>query len=142
MGRTLIRVVGLMLAMGATVVVSWLAVRGLSVFNGPGPFLDPSWYTIWAIQAGLTGLVGLVFGRAWGPDTPGKALVGLVLLAWIGELVVVTTLAPFLAGELSLVHGPFLWLVATGGLIQPLAMILGALAGKATLRQVTSAPAG
>ena len=68
MARTLARVASLTLALGATVAVSWTAVRGVSVFNGPGPFLDSSWFVSWAIQAGLAGVIGLVAGRSWGRD--------------------------------------------------------------------------
>lgn len=119
------RVVGLTLVLGAAVVISWLAVRGPSVFTGPGPFLDGTWFVTWAIQAGLAAVVGVVIGRRWGDLTSLPTLVLIVLAAWVGELVVVTALAPFLAGELSIGHGPVLWIVATGGPIQPLATITG-----------------
>lgn len=137
-----VRVVSLTLALGATVAVSWIAVRGVSVFSGPGPFLDPSWFVIWASQAGLAGVIGMVAGRAWGRETAAGHLVGVVLAAWVGELIVVTLLAPFLAGELSLVHGPAIWLAATGGIIQPLASVTGALLGKASVQHPQAAEPG
>ncbi len=142
MGNTLLRILGLTLALGATVVVSWLAVRGASVFNGPGPFLDSSWFVIWTIEAGLAGMLGLAIGRSWGRDATSARLIGLMLAAWIGELVVASALAPFLAGELSSVHGPSIWLVATGGFIQVLAAVTGALVGKASVQPGRTAQTG
>ncbi len=115
MWKTLLRVVALTLTLGLTVVVSWVAVRGLSVFNGPGPFLDPSWFVVWALQAGLAAIVGFAFGRWLGTGVSSAALALLVLAGWVGELIARWLLAPFLAGELSPVHGPVVWLVATAG---------------------------
>jgi hypothetical protein len=140
----LARVAGLTLALGLTVVVSWTAIRGLSVFTGPGPFLDPSWYLIWAIQAGLAGVVGLVAGRTWGRETPGGSLVGLVMMAWAGELLVLTLLTPLLAGDGDLrpFHAPWVWLVATGGLVQPFAAALGTVVGRERARAVSASPTG
>ncbi|MGD8485103.1 MAG: hypothetical protein PVH07_00565 [Chloroflexota bacterium] len=142
MGRMWLRIAGLTLALGASVVVSWLAVRGASVFRGPGPFLDSSWLLAWAVQAGLAAAIGFGLGRWWGSGVSRSALAIIVVVAWVGELVAASALAPFLAGELSPVHGPGLWLVATGGPIQPLAALGGALAGKASARSVRAARAG
>lgn len=134
MGMTIFRMGTLTLGLGAAVVASWIAVRGLSVFNGPGPMMDPSWFQVWTVQAVLVLVVGLAIGRSWGRLASNAGLVGLVLAAWIGELVVVTLIASVVVGELTPVHGPYLWLVATGALIQPLVAILGALIGKGSLR--------
>ena len=142
MGRTLPRIIGLSLALGASVVVAWLAVRGASVFRGPGPFLDSSWLLTWALQAGLAAAIGFGVGRWWGSGVSRSSLAIIVMAAWAGELVVVTVLAPFLAGELSRVHGPGLWLVATGGPIQPLAALGGASAGQASARSARTAQLG
>lgn len=142
MGKSLVRVLGITLALGATVVVSWTLVRGLSVFQGPGPFLDSSWYLIWAVQAGLAGLVGLMGGQTWGRETSGGSLVGLVMMAWIGELIVVTLLTPLLADELRPIHGAWVWLVATGGPLQPFVAVVGILVGRARTPAVPLLPTG
>ncbi len=139
MGRNLVRVILLTVSLGATVVVSWMAVRGPSVFNGPGPLLDPTWYLVWIVQGALASVVGMIVGRAWGRDTSAVVLVALVLAAWIGELLVATILGPFLSNDLSLVQGPFIWLVATGGPTQPVAAAAGALIGRALARPTTPA---
>jgi hypothetical protein len=137
MGRDLMRITLLTLSIGATVVVSWMAVRGASVLNGPGPFLDTTWYVIWSIQAVLAGVVGLIAGRAWSRDASPGGLSTLVFAAWVGELLVATIIGPLLSNDLDLMHGPFVWLVATGGPIQPLAAAIGALVGWATTRRPT-----
>ncbi len=142
MGRTLVRIVSLTLALGATVVVSWLAVRGVSVFTGPGPFLDSSWWVVWAIQVGLAGIVGLIVGRTWGRESSAGRLAALLLAAWVGELLVVALLTPILSDDLRLFHAPWVWLVATAGPVQPLAAIVGALVGRERARSVTHEPAG
>lgn len=118
------RTVLLTLLLGATVVVSWLGIRGLGVFNGPGPWLQETWFLIWAVQALLA--FGLVFAAEWlRPSASRRAMVTTVLAAWIGELVVVAVMTAFLIGELEVWHAPFVWLVATGAVIQPAAAILG-----------------
>jgi hypothetical protein len=142
MGRTLVRIVSLTLALGATVVVSWLTVRGVSVFTGPGPFLDGSWWVVWAIQVGLAGIVGLIVGRTWGRDSSAGWLTALLLAAWVGELLVVALLTPILSDDLRLFHALWVWLVATAGPVQPLAAIVGALVGRERARSVTHEPAG
>jgi hypothetical protein len=124
------RIAGLTLVLGATVVVSWVAVRG-TVLHGPGPFLDSSWFAIWALQAALAVVVGVVFYRAWGRDASAITLGGIAGAAWVGELLVVTAIAPFLADELSPASGPWIWLIATGGPIQPLAAAVGSLIASA-----------
>ena len=108
-------------------VVSWLGIRGLSVFNGPGRFLDATWFVIWAVQALLA--CGLVLALEWArPSLSRRAMVGTVLAAWIGELVVVAVLAFFLVGELEVWHAPYVWLISTGFVVQPAAAIVGGLA--------------
>ncbi|MET0773015.1 MAG: hypothetical protein ABWZ82_08015 [Candidatus Limnocylindrales bacterium] len=134
MGRDMVRIIGLTLALGMTVVASWIAVLGASFLNGSGPFLDATWYVTWTVQAGLAGVVGIIVGRAWGRDTSAVALVALVSAAWVGELVVATVLGPFLSNDLDPIHGPFVWLVATGGPIQPVAAAAGAVIGRASAR--------
>jgi hypothetical protein len=132
------RAVILTVSLGGTVMVSWVAVRGTSVLHGPGPFLDPTWYLVWSLQAVLAGVIGVVAGRAWGRDASPKGLIALVVAAWVGELLVVTMIGPLLSNDLDVIHGPFIWLVATGGLLQPVATAVGVLIGRATLRETRS----
>ena len=134
--------VALTLALGATVVVSWLAVRGMSVFTGPGPFLDTTWWVVWAIQVGLAGVVGLIVGRTWGRRSSAGRLAALLLAAWVGELLVVALLTPILSDDLRLFHASWVWLVATAGPLQPLAAIVGVLVGRDWARPVAPEPAG
>jgi len=122
------RVVLLTLLLGATVVVSWFGIRR-NVFNGPGRFLDETWLVIWAVQALLA--FGLVLGVEWmWPSGSRRAVAGTVLAAWIGELFVVAVLAPFLADELEVWHAPWVWLIATGFIVQPIAAIGGGLVAR------------
>jgi hypothetical protein len=134
MAKHLLRVVLLTASLGTTVVASWMVVRGASVFGGPGPFLDPTWYLVWAVQATLASVVGMVAGRSWGRESSNTSLVAMVTLAWLGELVVAALLTPVLSGDLRLFHAPWVWLVATAGPVQPLAAIVGTLVGKASIR--------
>jgi hypothetical protein len=138
MRMDVMRAVILTVSLGGTVMVSWVAVRGTSVLNGPGPFLDPTWYAVWSIQAALASVIGLVAGRAWGGQTSAARLIALVVAAWVGELLVVTMIGPLLSNDLDVIHGPFIWLVATGGLLQPVATAVGVLIGRATLRETRS----
>lgn len=131
MARTVVRIAWLTLALGATVVLSWVAARGPSVLNGPGPFLDTSWLVAWAVQAALAVMLGAVVGRSWGRQMTVAAVVGLGFAAWVGELLVAIVISPILAGELSPLNAPLVWLIATGGPLQPLAFVVGALAGRA-----------
>ena len=123
---TIARVVVLTLILGATVLLSWVVVRGPSIFNGPGPFMHPTWLTVWILQAGMAAFVGLVAGWMWTNDMSPARLVAVVLAAWIGELLVLFAIAPILAGELTPLMAPYLWLIATGGVVQPLAVLAGA----------------
>lgn len=85
----------------------------------------------------MRAFLGFAVGRWWLTGASAASLAILVLAAWLG-LLVASLLAPVLAGELSLVHGPYIWLVATGGAIQPMAAVLGALIGKASERPETA----
>lgn len=129
-----LRVIGLALALGATVVVSWIAVRGFGIWNGPGPFLDPSWFVVWAVQAVLAAIVAFSAQRVGRSSVNGRTAAAVVLAAWLGELVALFVIAPFLAGELTSSEAPTLWLIATGGPIQPLAAMVGAWVGIASNR--------
>jgi hypothetical protein len=118
----------LTLGLGATVAVSWLVVGGRLAAQGPMPTLETRSVPLFAFQsvlaAGVTALfVGLSGERAW------RRIVGLVIGAWLGELVVLTVGGSVLvANELVPTVAWFYWLIGTGGPIQPIAAITGGLA--------------
>jgi hypothetical protein len=110
--------------LGATVVASWVGVRGTGIIDGPGPWLHETWFAVWAIQALLAS--GLLVAVEWlAPSATGRAMVAMVLLAWFGELLVAAIVLPALTNDLDVIHGPFVWVVATGFGVQPAAAILG-----------------
>ncbi len=123
------RVAALTLLLGGTVVASWVAVVGLGVFRGPGPFLHPSWWLTWAVQGLLAG--GLLAAiEAVRPSRDARTLAAVVVMAWIGELLVLIPLTVILSDDLRPFHAPWVWLIATGGPIQPVAALLGGLVGR------------
>lgn len=120
----LARAVPMTLLLGATVVISWVGVRGTGIVNGPGPWLHETWLAIWAIQALLA--FGLLVATEWlAPSASRGAMVRMVLLAYMSELLAAAVVATAFVGELDLVHAPYVWLVGTGFGIQPTAAILG-----------------
>lgn len=131
-----VRAAPLTLLLGATVVVSWEAARG-NILNGVGPWLHATWFVAWAIQALLAS--SLLVAVEWlAPSATGRGMVGMVLFAWLGELLVAAIVLPVLVNDLEIIHGPFVWVVATGFGIQPAAAILG---GALTRRRSHGAPA-
>lgn len=125
----LARAVPLTLLLGATVVISWVGVRGTGIINGPGPWFHATWFEVWAIQALLA--FGLLLAVEWiTPSVSRRALVTTILVAWVGELLVASLVLPVIQDDLDVIHGPFVWLVATGLGIQPAAAILGGLVAR------------
>jgi hypothetical protein len=123
------RAVPMTFLLGATVVASWVGVQGTGIINGPGPWLHETWFAVWAIQALLA--FGLLVAVEWtAPSATDRAMVGMVLLAWLGELVAAAVIATMVVGELDVVHAPYVWLVGTGFGLQPSAAILGGLAAR------------
>lgn len=120
----LARAMLLTLLLGATVVISWVGVRGTGIINEPGPWFHATWFQVWAIQALLA--FGLLVATEWlAPSATHGTMVRMVLLAWVGELVVAAIVIPQVVGEVSVIHAPYVWLVATGFGIQPAAAIVG-----------------
>lgn len=54
----------------------------------------------------------------------------LILVSWIGEVVVLTLGGSILANELVPTVAWFYWLIGTGGPMQPIAAIVGAVIGR------------
>lgn len=134
----LARAVPVTFLLGATVVASWVGVRGTGIINGPGPWLHETWLAIWAIQALLA--FGLLVATEWlAPSASRDAMIRMVLLAWIGELLAAAVVATAFVGELDVVHAPYVWLVGTGFGIQPAAAILGGVLARR--RRVVAGPA-
>lgn len=95
--------------------------------------LADRWLLIYASQALLAGLVGFALAnRAPRTSMDGMGLV--VAVAWIGEGLVLTLGGTLLANELVPAVAWFYWLIGTGGVVQPVAAVVGAGIGR------TSAP--
>ena len=129
--RPVLQLVGLTLALGATVAVSWVMFGGRAAFQGPDRVLAAEWPLIYGSQALLAGLVGALMSR--GVATAGRWVV-LVISAWIGELIALTLGGNLLANELDPNVAWIFWWMGTGGPIQPIAAIIGGSATRATLR--------
>lgn len=123
------RAVPLTFLLGATVVVSWVAVRGPSILNGIGPWLHATWFVAWVIQALLAFGLMIVVERL-APSASRRAMIATILGAWVGEFLVASFVLSALVGELDVVHGPYVWLIGTGFGIQPAAAILGGLVAR------------
>lgn len=54
-------------------------------------------------------------------------MIAAAFAAWIGELAVAAVLAALFVGELEVWHAPWVWLVATGFVVQPVAATAGGL---------------
>ena len=122
----LARAVPMTLLLGATVVISWIGVRGTGIINGPGPWFHATWFQVWAIQALLA--FGLMVAIEWiAPSASRRAMVTTVLVAWVGELIAAAIVLSVVQNDLDVVHAPVVWLIATGFGIQPATAILGGL---------------
>jgi hypothetical protein len=127
-------IVGLTLALGASVFVAWslalgrLAGTGLGTVLRDQPFVVLGLVALFAAAIGAG--VGVVAARWWSPRTIVLVLVG----AWIGELVVLIVAGLLLANEITPATAPWLWLLATGGPVQPAAAVAGGWLGRWTRR--------
>ena len=134
--RSLLAFLGLTLALGATVVASWAAVGGTEVWNGPWHAFRTSGLIVYAVEVLLAAAVTFVFVHLVPRrPTPGRLLLP-VGAAWIGELAVLLLIGPLLANELE---GPyvatFMWIIGTGGPVQPIAAVIGGLVSLRLLRR-------
>jgi hypothetical protein len=112
----------LTLVLGCSVAVAFYLVGGSDALRGAG-VVTRSWPLIYPLvtlfAAGLFYVVGLL-----APQLSGKGMVGLVLAAWIGELLVLAS--GLVDDDLDPLSSVFVWLLATGGPVQPMAGLIGA----------------
>lgn len=119
----------LTLALGSTVAISWLIFSGTIAFRGPMRVLADRWLLIYGSQSILAALVGFTLAKT-APRTSIRRVGFLILVAWIGEVVVLTLGGSILANELAPTVAWFYWLIGTGGPMQPIAAIVGAVIGR------------
>lgn len=87
-----------------------------------------SWYVLYPLEAVIVGGLMFALGRLLFDRLDRASLVSIVLAAWIGELVVLGS--GLIANELVGLTAVPIWLLATGGPIQPIAAIVGGLLGR------------
>lgn len=118
---------GLTLVFGLIVGVSWTIVGGRIAWQGGlESVIRDAWLPLYGLQAAFA--AGVVF--AFVQRTRVRSVVrllGLVVGAWLGQLVVLTVAGGLLANEIDPTNAWFFWFVATGGPVQPIAAILGGL---------------
>lgn len=133
-GRTVIALVQLTLVLGLTVAVSWLAFGGRAAFGSPDRALRDSWPLIYGSQAVLAAIGLLIFARRERGELGPRRLAGLIVSAWLGELLVLTLGGNLIANEIDPDTAWFYWLMGTGGPLQPLAALAGGVMGMTSRR--------
>lgn len=95
------------------------------------------WPLIYTLEASIVGGIGLALGWASVSRVSLRVLTLLIVAAWIGEYVVVAS--GLLANELAFWYSPLsgvaIWIAATAGPVQPLAVWLGTLLGRRLRRR-------
>lgn len=124
-------VLALTVLLGLTAASSFYLVGGAAALRGPS-VLQASWPVIYPLQSVLVGLVAWATVRVVRRWLPGARLTAesvsvMVVVAWLAELLFVGS--GILADDLSWTNGIAYWLMLTGGPIQPIAAIAGALIG-------------
>ena len=114
-------------ALSVATVGSWL-VGGLAAFRGPGAVRAASWPVLVAGIALTAGAVGWVAARR--SDVTSLPLIGIVVLAWVTEAIVLALLGRFLDDDLGIEVVVPIWILATLGPLQPLAAGLGVVAAR------------
>lgn len=124
-----------------TIVLGLCAVVSMVAFGATHPsqvpaVLERSWLWIYVVQAVLAGLAMYVTARVAARRVDGASLAAMVVAAYVVQLAVLMTgLMPHLGQRNAVAE----WALLTGGPIQPVAAIIGALLG--LRRQETPEPA-
>jgi hypothetical protein len=112
--------------LGCCTALSFLLVGGRLALAGPY-VLERMWHVIYPLEAAIVGVVMVIVGWMLRGRGGILSLVVIVLAAWIGELLILGSgLIDDDAAGLTAVP---LWVLATGGPLQPIAAIIGGLVG-------------
>jgi hypothetical protein len=114
---------------GATLVV-WLLVGREAFQGGIGHVITERGLPLYGLLATASAVIGYLAGR--GPRRHGDLVTVAVvtMLAWLVEGAILVVFGQLLADELrSLVFRAAVWLTATGALLQPIAVVVGAWIG-------------
>jgi hypothetical protein len=122
--RLFLLAVALTLALGFSLAAAYYLVGGREALMGTQVLRD-SWPAIYALAALFAAIVSAPLHFAV-PEVSGR-LVAVIIGAWFGEYLVLAS--GILADELNPANAVFIWIVATGGPIQPVAAFTGALLG-------------
>lgn len=121
----------LALVLGVTTFVGWVLV-GREAYQGGIPHaIAERGLLIYSVLAALWAAVGVAAGR-WLPlPGGGKELALVATLAWLVQGGIVVFFGEVISNELrSMPFNASIWLVATGLVLQPIAVIAGALLGR------------
>lgn len=90
--------------------------------------LAEAWPLVYGPLVLLTAGVGFGYARHRRPTW--RLAAGVVIGAWLGELVVLSLAGGLLANEIGPLNAWIYWLLATGGPLQPMAGLVGAVLGE------------
>ncbi len=114
----------LTVVLGATVIAVWFAIWGPDVARGPLRALQ-SWPYLYAALAVVTALIGYAYART-ARQLSATRLAVFALASIVGEFVALLVFGRLLADELAdPVVAVSIWAVATGVIVQPLALFVG-----------------
>lgn len=134
--RTVLAIVALALVVGVSTAVAFYLVGGPLALRGTY-VLAREWPLIYAVEALMVGAVGFLVGTAstWRP--PPRTIALVIVAAWIGEYIVVASglLANELAFWYSPLNGVAVWIAATAGPLQPIAVLVGVAVGRRLTRR-------
>jgi hypothetical protein len=122
----------LTLLFGVVVATSWLPFGRRAFGGAPEAVLASAWPLVYGPLVLLT--AGIGFGYAQRRRPTWRRAAGVVIGAWLGELVVLSLAGGLLANEIGPLNAWFYWLLATGGPLQPAAGLLGVLVALGTRR--------
>ena len=107
---------------------SWLPFGRRAFGGAPEAVLADAWPLVYGPLVLLTAGIGFGYARRRRPTW--RRAAGVVIGAWLGELVVLSLAGGLLANEIGPLNAWFYWLLATSGPLQPLAGLVGAILGE------------
>lgn len=117
----------LTLVVGLVVGVSWTIVGGRIAWQGGvEAVVRDAWLPLFGLQSVLAAGTVFAFVKRTRIQSVTR-LLGLVVGAWLGQLIVLTVAGGLLANEINPGNAWWFWLVGTGGLVQPIAASIGGL---------------
>jgi len=126
------------LMLGLATAVAFYVVGGRVALAGPYVLVTlGQWPWIYALEMLLVVGLGFLLGLYVGDRQTFRWLAGVVVIAWLGEYVVLALRV--LADELNPVSSAYFWILATAGPIQPVSALGGVWLGRLFARRRAAA---